>query len=651
MRTTLFFAGAALLWAQQSPSWGRAQIDSAASIIPRYVVSPVAQTNTRLPYFAVLRLTGLEPNTWYRYVPRMDNSTTPPSTNNVNLGAGNPIFYNAQTQTFWRSTSPSLTTSGGYDTILTDANGEATLIFGLEPTGNLRFRTDGGNQVYVKVFLRSHDPNAPIDSAYVIGDKTPIQPLALRTTAEDTCGSFLYDSSLAAPGTLVFLYDSYGPHGVGERPLSGAVVEPVGIAWPGSMLAAYTAQVSTQQKRYGTLIPNLLPNGVRAIHYYSLSCQSGIFDQDGVWPSGISTVNPNNGAAALGLLNSPYRPLPPEPSNSCISPSINPTTGRVYTGYTHSPITGFAYEMVACLSFPYLPGFTTLTDSTSPWSGTLYALCQPSLWGSSSDSLPPVWQILPGAACQDPCWMYQSVPGAFFWRCFSGEAGYQVQNFNYYDGSPNYAYQTVTLNPLRVPKKVEWQSGLPMGPVSPGTFLNISVELQDSISATWYNTGAPNFSSCSPSVTLYLYDAQNNLVNTLNGSWNSMSFGPYATFSFSGSWPSAAGTYKLVVGDVPFPLGCCSGVTGGWAHSDTVQVTVSSTTSLPMQVRAEESAWQVTLPTVEGQLLLYDAQGRRVWQAPASATVTIPRQGLAPGVYTLLWQHSKGLATRKLLHP
>jgi len=70
-----------------------------------------------------------------------------------------------------------------------------------------------------------------------------------------------------------------------------------------------------------------------------------------------------------------------------------------------------------------------------------------------------------------------------------------------------------------------------------------------------------------------------------------------------------------------------------------------------MHVRAEESAWQVTLPTAEGQLLLYDAQGRRLWQAPASPAVTIPRQGLAPGVYTLLWQSSTGIATRKLLQP
>ncbi|RMF52190.1 MAG: hypothetical protein D6750_02560, partial [Bacteroidetes bacterium] len=280
MRTVAIFAGVALLWAQ-SPSWGRAQIDSASSIIPRYIVSPVAQSNTRLPYFAVLQITGLEPNRWYRYVPRMDNSTAPPPTNNVNLGAGNPIFYNAQTNTFWRPTTPSLTTTGGYDTIQTDANGVATVIFGIEPTGNARFRTDGGNQVYVKVFLRSHDPSAPVDSAYVIGDKTPIQPLALRTTARDTCGSFLYDSALVSPKTLVFLYDVYGPHEVGERPLSGAVVEPAGISWPGSMLAAYTNEVSTKQNRYGTLIPNLLPHGVRAIHYYPLGCQTGIFDQDG----------------------------------------------------------------------------------------------------------------------------------------------------------------------------------------------------------------------------------------------------------------------------------------------------------------------------------------------------------------------------------
>ncbi|MCX7607433.1 MAG: hypothetical protein N2170_09280, partial [Bacteroidia bacterium] len=246
----------ALLWGQNSPSWGRAQVDSARSIIPAYIVSPVAQPTTRLPYFAVLRITGLEPNTWYRYVPRMDNATTPPTTNNVNLGAGNPIFYNPQSQTYRLVTNVGFSTAGGYDTLLTDSDGEALLVFGIQPTGNARFRTDGGNKLYVKVFLRTHQSSTPVDSAYVIGSHSPVQPLALRTTcpSPDTCGSFLYDSTLTFPGGLVFLYQGYGPHEWGERPLTGAVVENVGISWGNSQLPAYVNEVSGRALRYGCLL-------------------------------------------------------------------------------------------------------------------------------------------------------------------------------------------------------------------------------------------------------------------------------------------------------------------------------------------------------------------------------------------------------------
>lgn len=119
----------------------------------------------------------------------MDSSTNPPSNLNVNSGAGNPLYYNANSHTYTRSTNASLATPGGYDSLTTDGNGEAWFVFGLDPTRNLRFKTDDGNKVYIKVFFRTND--TPIsDSAYVIGDKTPIQPLALKTFSNtaDTTG-------------------------------------------------------------------------------------------------------------------------------------------------------------------------------------------------------------------------------------------------------------------------------------------------------------------------------------------------------------------------------------------------------------------------------------------------------------------------------
>lgn len=678
MRSAGFFAAVALLWAQpSSPSWGRAQIDSARSIIPDYIVSPVAQTNTRLPYFAVLHLTGLEPNTTYRYVPRMDNATTAPPSLNINLGAGNPILYDASTNSWSISTSPSLQNAGGYSTITTDNNGEATLLFGIQPTGNQRFRTDGGNKVYVKVFLLSD--SGPVDSAYVIGDKTPIQPLSIRATSctVDTCGSFVYDSALVAPNSLVFLYRTYGAHQPGERPLAGAIVENTGIAWGGSQLSSYVNQVAGKDRRYGTVLPNTLPTGVQAIHYFvpnsgGLQCNNAIFDTDGTWPgSGISTVNPTNGGAAVGLLNSPVYPLLPKPSfNTCLNvlPNhINPSTGNISVNYPLLPTQGFSYGFSIRLSpgfpcvnmppFDDLPWSLTLADSTNP-TYHVYPLCFPQEFFTNLDSVYAStsggWSSA-GMSC-GPCMYYQSVHATFYWRCFNGEGGFRVQNFSYFGdestldpNNPFYSMASTTLDPLRVPKKIEWiTSTLPTGPVQAGNPFAITAELIDSLTPATWASGTPDLSGCSGSITLNLLDANNNLVATFPGS-NLQPF-PMQT-TFAGNWPTTAGTYKLVIS--PVQLNCnCPGASPGtlnWAGSDTITVTVDISSGLA--VHTEVEAWAVVLPQAEGQLLLYNAQGQVVWQAPAEAYVRIPRHTLADGLYTLVWHNKRSVSARKLMQP
>ncbi|MCS7153798.1 MAG: T9SS type A sorting domain-containing protein [Bacteroidia bacterium] len=657
-----------ILWAQTS-SWGNAQIDSARSIIPRYIVSPVTQNNTRLPYFAVLKLTNLRPNTTYRFVSRMDNSTTPPPSLNVNLGAGNPIFYNPATQTYSRVSSPSLSTAGSYGTITTDGNGEADLIFGLEPTSNPRFRTDGGNQVYIKVFLLSD--SGPVDSAYVIGANTPIQPLSLRTfsNAADTTGSFLYDSSLAPPKSLVFLYDSYGPQQLGARPLSSAVVENAGISWPNTQLPAYTSEVSGKNGRYGTVIPNS-STGIKAIHYIdpnapTLLCEQAIYDSDGIWPSGISTAAPTNGPSALGILNSPVYPLPSDPGNSCISVSstdINPSTGKVYVNYTITPTSGFLYGAQLLLDgIRCTAGFGPLNlpinipqaDSTLPLQPYIYGLCQRSQWGTTIDSLQVSWFH---TGCE-PCIWYQPVQGTFIWRCFRNEGGIAVRNFTYYGSETDlttgafYSTASVTLHPRRVPKKVKWTTP-PAPAAQAGTSFNVVVELEDNLTgATWgASFGAPSFTGCNFSPgTLRILDANDNSVVTLPFSWMNTTGGmPFA--QISGTWPTTPGQYRVVVEAVPFPSCSCpaSGVSG-WAASDALPVTLSPTTALI--VLPEADAWRVSLPEAQGSIHLYDNQGRLIWETPVEgASLSIPRAALPNGIYTLVWRSGDSLQTQKLIH-
>ncbi|MCX8112965.1 MAG: T9SS type A sorting domain-containing protein [Bacteroidia bacterium] len=660
-----------LIWAQ-SPSWGRAQIDSARSIIPRYVVSPVAQPQTRVPYFAILRVTGLEPNTTYRFVSRMDNVTTPPVTNNINLGAGNPIFYNPTTQTYTLTNSPTFATAGGYGTVLTDANGEATLIFGLQPTGNQRFRTDNNNKLYVKVFFQSDNTTGPIDSAYVIGDKTPIQPLALRTFANsaDTTGSFFYDSSLASAKALVFLYDAYGPRSIGERPLAGAVVENAGLSWGASQLPAYISEVSGRDRRYGTVIPNSC-TGVKAIHYVNpdapgLYCEQAIYDLDGNWPSGISTVAPTNGAAPLGLVNSPYYPLLPDPGNGCLNVSstdINPMTGSVYVNYTILPTSGFLYGLQLYLgssscSIGYGPQNLPLNipsrDSTNPMMPYVYGLCRSSEWYTTIDSIRgSQWPgFLPSC---EPCAWYQPVTGRFIWRCMRGEGGFAVQNFTYYGDESSsilsfYSTASVSLAPRRVPRKVVWVTTPPLS-ASPGDAFTVSIQLEDSLTpATWgaFPSGQPNFSSCTfGSAIMRILDASGNVVGTATGTWNIGSTG-MPSANISGTWPSTPGQYVVFVEEVPFPFCSCTGPSNlRWQASDFLPITISNTGIL---IRPQAHEWVISLPQAGDWIALYDMKGHLIWESVAPDLVlNIPRQDLPKGIYTVVLRTGQRILTQKVV--
>ncbi|MCX7606250.1 MAG: hypothetical protein N2170_03145, partial [Bacteroidia bacterium] len=417
--------------------------------------------------------------------------------------------------------------------------------------------------------------------------------------------------------------------------------------------------------------------GVRAIHYVDpdrpeLYCSEALFDLDGVWPSGVSTVTPSNGPAALGLLNSPRYPLLPDPGNSCLtvtSASINTSTGSIYVGYTIQSTEGFLYGVTTRLPggpecesglLPFnLPPNLVQADSVAPNMPYVYALCSPDDWGSQLDSLdgflwPPSSTAFSPAPCE-PCNWYNPVEGTFYWRCFRGEGGYVVNNFTY-QGEVNpipdfFQSVTVNLSPRRVPDKVRLIS-VPSNLVSPGTSFILSAELVDSLTpATWGQFGSPNFSSCSfTTATLHILTAGGASVSSHTASVQAGSGGA-PTMQFTGTWPLTPGQYKVVVEGLPFPTcGCGAAPTSGWRASDTLLVEVGMSTTLSMEVRSEGNLWAVSLPQAEGQLLLYDSQGRLVWRGGAALRVGIPRDLLSPGLYTLVWQSSKEVISRKLLH-
>lgn len=254
-------------------------------LIPKYIASG---GSTRLPYIFRATVTGLQANSFYRYY---SNACRYTDFGGNNSGAGNPIYINGSN--FRYSTSTSLSTAGGYDSLLTDASGNYTGWFGFVHTGNARFTP--GNYVYPSITLDSVG-NGTTKYRFALNDS--IFVLQFADSANLNSGTGLYGISFATPKNVVSLYDNVSGSG---RPLSVAYVESAGIdtTTMTSLVRYYTDSVAMRNGRYGTVIPNLLSTGVRRINVHRLSdgsVASFQADADGIWPSGVNTVNPNGGS-------------------------------------------------------------------------------------------------------------------------------------------------------------------------------------------------------------------------------------------------------------------------------------------------------------------------------------------------------------------
>gem|GEM_PF-1413738 len=711
----------ALLWAQ-GPSWGRAYVDSAASVVPEYIVSPVVNGTTRVPYVAYLVIQGLEPNTPYRYVVRMDDNTTPATNLNINAGAGNPIYYDAGSGTFTRTTSPSLSTPGRYGLVTTDASGQAEIVFILEATGNPRF--DVSKLVYPKVFLL-HDAATPTDSAVVYADKTPVKPIAFGSSCpnQDTCGSFVYDSITPSlvNSRFVFLYDEYllGPNPSFKRPIAGAIVEPTGITYPTNYLITYRNEVAAKPGRWGTIIPNTLPNGIRSIVYHERGhtvmsvplADVGIYDRDGQWPSGYNTANPNNGPTPVGLLMSLTQPLRPvsgirQPDayeqglfiwrNLSTNPLCTPCDGFIYVINDHlltsspSPSLPYSEDCAYAIGFGNLP--SPPADSTLPplawglvggpgWGGAFGdSLRIPALLARdlSGNFLWPITTPPPQSSCSSQPASCQDIfypSGDWKWKlhpvAFSNEAGNLVLNYSYLNqmGGPTVPfYQATVSGPFSAP-------GTPVGLIETSgadlTSLNVNTTPTLSIRAILpyevqaypafpFEFGSPNtgyleWELVRASDNAILSSGNSQLpsgTNTCGLPTNSPNECAYETsVSVSGLAP---GNYQIRGRIIP-PV--CPGSGGPVTPiptnplNFTVAVGTGLASSAPAKpiIRTTPMAWQIE--GVSGLVVLYDAQGRRVWSGtPDQNTILISRQNLSPGLYVLVAETPAGPSVHRLLH-
>lgn len=266
--------------------------------VPQYICSG---TSTRLPYIYRATVSGLLPNTYYRYYL---NACVRTDFGSTNSGAGNPLFINGSN--FRYSTSTSLSTYPGYDSLLTNANGTYTGWFGFVHTGNTRFTA--GNYIYPTITLDSAGSGVAV---YRFALSDSIKVLSFATAVNSTSSTGLYGISFATPKNIITTYDNTDNTG---RPLTVAFVESDGIdtvAMP-SLVKYYKDSVDSRNGRWGTFLPNMLPGGLKRINVLRLSDGEIIrssTDSDGIWPSGTNTVNPAGGTDAPLRLDASDAPL------------------------------------------------------------------------------------------------------------------------------------------------------------------------------------------------------------------------------------------------------------------------------------------------------------------------------------------------------
>lgn len=267
-------------------------------IVPKNICSG---GTTRLPYIYRAKVTGLSANTKYRYYTQAVRYTDFGGTNS---GAGNPVLINGSN--FRYTTSTSLSNPAGYDSLITDASGSYTGWFGFLNTGNARFTA--GNYVYPSITLDSAG-NGTAKYRFALNDSMLV--LGFSDSATVTSGTGLYGVSFANAKNIITVYDNVNNTG---RPLSVVYVESAGFdttSMP-SLVQYYKDSVITRNGRWGTVIPNILPSGVRRVNVLRLSDASianSSTDADGNWPSGINTVNPSGGSVNPLRLNQQDVPL------------------------------------------------------------------------------------------------------------------------------------------------------------------------------------------------------------------------------------------------------------------------------------------------------------------------------------------------------
>lgn len=260
-----------------------------SAILPQYTQGLNGTNETRVPYAYWVTISDLQPNTTYRYINQVVNYADAPTTN----GAGNIIFVK-QSGSFVRTSSPSFETAGNYGEFTANASGSYSGWFMTEPTGNARF-TPGA---YVKMRIRINDGQGGTVAAHFLTTADSVKVINFGTANDPAMGTGIRGWNMFVDDKdFMLLYDNV--EGAG-RPIYATSIEITGIDYLAipQYASFYKTDVSGLSGRWGGIVPNVLPNGIRRIESRRLT--TGVIDDvivsdNGVWWENVNTVNPTGG--------------------------------------------------------------------------------------------------------------------------------------------------------------------------------------------------------------------------------------------------------------------------------------------------------------------------------------------------------------------
>ena len=260
--------------------------------LPHYIQGNNGSNNNRVPVATFLCLQNLEPNTTYRYTNQFVVSDDGPET----AGAGNVIYANLDG--FYRSTSPSLGTEGGYGEFTTNWDGVAYVWFVNEPTANARFTP--GNHVYLRIRLNDGHDGTTVEHTFTTEDYATV--INFGTEHDANQGTAFYVKSNESPMTFAQLFSGYmDPENPDTRPIFSTIVETTGVDFGSINQYAdfYKDEVAGKDGWFGGILPNDNEYGINKIlvfditHYWFQDYYTAEFN--GHWNPDANTVNPTNG--------------------------------------------------------------------------------------------------------------------------------------------------------------------------------------------------------------------------------------------------------------------------------------------------------------------------------------------------------------------